>query len=50
MDRAEIALQRLFIAKFQCDVTRRGAVQVRTRFLPLNAQNWITEGNAVRRD
>ena len=44
---AEIARLALIIAEFQCDVTYRGAVQARAEFLPLNAQNWITQGNAL---
>ncbi len=47
---AEIARLALIIAEFQCDVTYRGAVQARAEFLPLNAQNWITKGNALRLD
>ena len=47
---AEIARLALIIAEFQCDVTYRGAVQARAEFLPLNAQNWITQGNALRLD
>ena len=47
---AEIARLALIIAEFQCDVTYRGEVQARAEFLPLNAQNWITQGNALRLD
>ncbi len=47
---AEIARLALIIAEFQCDVTYRGEVQARSEFLPLNAQNWITQGNALRLD
>jgi hypothetical protein len=46
----EIARLALIIAEFQCDVTYRGEVQARAEFLPLNAQNWITQGNALRLD
>ncbi len=45
---AEIARLALIIAEFQCDVTYRGEVQARAEFLPLNAQNWIAQGNALR--
>jgi hypothetical protein len=47
---AEIARLALIIAEFQCDVTYRGELQARAEFLPLNAQNWITQGNALRLD
>ena len=47
---AEIARLALIIAEFQCDVTYRGEVQARAEFLPLNKQNWITQGNALRLD
>jgi len=47
---AEIARLALIIAEFQCDVTYSGEVQARAEFLPLNAQNWITQGNALRLD
>ena len=47
---AEIARLALIIAEFQCDVTYRGEVLARAEFLPLNAQNWITQGNALRLD
>ena len=47
---AEIARLALIIAEFQCDVTWRGAGLARAEFLPLNAQNWITQGNALRLD
>jgi hypothetical protein len=47
---AEIARLALIIAEYQCDVTYRGEVQARAEFLPLNAQNWITQGNALRLD
>jgi len=47
---AEIARLALIIAEFQCDVPYRGAMQARAEFLPLNAQNWITQGNALRLD
>ena len=47
---AEIARLALIIAEFQCNVIYRGEVQARAEFLPLNAQNWITQGNALRLD
>ena len=47
---AEIARLALIIAEFQCDVTYRGEVQARAEFLPLDRQNWITQGNALRLD
>ncbi len=47
---AEIARLALIIAEFQCDVLYRGEVQARAEFLPLNTQNWITQGNALRLD
>jgi hypothetical protein len=47
---AEIARLALIIAEFQCDVTYRGQRLAMAEFLPLNAQNWITCGNALRLD
>ncbi len=47
---AEIARLALIIAEFQCDALHRGEVQARAEFLPLNTQNWITQGNALRLD
>ncbi len=47
---AEIARLALIIAEFQCDVTYRGQRLALAEFLPLNAQNWITCGNALRLD
>ncbi len=47
---AEIARLAIIIAQFQCDVLHRGEVMARAEFLPLNAQNWITQGNALRLD
>lgn len=46
----EIARLALIIAEFQCDVIYRGPKVARDAFLPLNAQNWITCGNALRLD
>jgi hypothetical protein len=47
---AEIARLALIIAEFQCDVTYRGQKEALAEFLPLDAQNWITCGNALRLD
>ena len=47
---AEIARLALIIAEFQCDVIYRGPKEARNAFLPLNALNWITCGNALRLD
>jgi len=47
---AEIARLALIIAEFQCDVTYRGQRLALAEFLPLDAQNWITCGNALRID
>lgn len=47
---AEIARLALIIAEFQCDVLYRGEQLALAEFLPLNAQNWITCGNALRLD
>src|SRR5690606_11017991 len=38
------------IAEFQCDVIYRGQKLALAEFLPLNAENWITRGNALRID
>ncbi len=46
----EIARLALIIAEYQCDVTYRGQKDALAEFLPLNAQNWITCGNALRLD
>ena len=40
----------LIIAEYQCDVTYRGQKEALQDFLPLDAQNWITCGNALRLD
>lgn len=45
---AEIARLALIIAEFQCDVLYRGQQLALAEFLPLNAENWITQGNALR--
>jgi hypothetical protein len=47
---AEIARLALIIAEFQCDVLHRGQQEALREFLPLNAMNWITCGNALRLD
>jgi len=47
---AEIARLALIIAEFQCDVLYRGQQEALKEFLPLNAMNWITCGNALRLD
>lgn len=47
---AEIARLALIIAEYQCDVLYRGQKLALAEFLPLNAQNWITCGNALRID
>jgi hypothetical protein len=47
---AEIARLALIIAEFQCDVLYRGQKEALAEFLPLDAQNWITRGNALRLD
>jgi hypothetical protein len=47
---AEIARLALIIAEFQCDVLYRGQKEALQDFLPLDAQNWITCGNAMRLD
>jgi hypothetical protein len=47
---AEVARLALIIAEFQCDVLYRGQQLALNEFLPLNAENWITCGNALRLD
>lgn len=47
---AEIARLALIIAEYQCDVTYRGQKEALRDFLPLDAKNWITCGNALRLD
>jgi len=47
---AEIARLALIIAEFQCDVLYRGQKEALQDFLPLDTQNWITCGNALRLD
>lgn len=47
---AEIARLALIIAEYQCDVLYRGQKLALDSFLPLDAKNWITCGNALRLD
>jgi hypothetical protein len=47
---AEIARLALIIAEYQCDVIYRGQKVALAEFLPLDAQNWITCGNALQLD
>jgi hypothetical protein len=47
---AEIARLALVIAEYQCDVLYRGEKLALAEFLPLNGENWITCGNALRVD
>ncbi|MBI1492039.1 class I SAM-dependent DNA methyltransferase [Halocynthiibacter styelae] len=47
---AEIARLALIIAEYQCDVTYRGQKDALADFLPLDRENWITCGNALRLD
>jgi len=47
---AEIARLALIIAEYQADVVHIGQKEARQAFLPLDAQNWITCGNALRLD
>lgn len=47
---AEIARLALIIAEYQCDVLYRGQKLALAEFLPLDAQNWITQGNALQID
>jgi hypothetical protein len=46
----EIARLALIIAEYQCDVLHRGQQLALAEFLPLEAANWITCGNALRLD
>lgn len=45
---AEIARLALIIAEYQCDLLYRGKKLALAEFLPLDAGNWITCGNALR--
>lgn len=47
---AEIARLALIIAEYQCDVLYLGQKDALAEFLPLNAMNWITCGNALKLD
>lgn len=47
---AEIARLALIIAEYQCDVLYRGQKEALAEFLPLDTENWITCGNALRLD
>ena len=47
---AEIARLALIIAEFQCDELYRDRALALAEFLPLDKQNWITCGNALRLD
>ena len=47
---AEIARLALVIAEYQCDVLHRGQREALAEFLPLDAMNWITCGNALKLD
>lgn len=47
---AEIARLALIIAEYQCDVLYRGQKEALAEFLPLDAENWIIRGNALRLD
>jgi len=47
---AEIARLALIIAEYQCDVLYRGQMEALKDVLPLNQENWITCGNALRLD
>ena len=47
---AEIARLALIIAEYQCDVLYRGQMEALLEFLPLDAENWIVNSNALRID
>jgi hypothetical protein len=47
---AEIARLALIIAEFQCDELYRSQQDAIQDFLPLDAENWITRGNALQID
>jgi hypothetical protein len=47
---AEIARLALIIAEYQCDLLYRGQQEAIDDFLPLDSQNWITCGNALKLD
>lgn len=45
---AEIARLALIIAEFQCDELYLGQQLALAEFLPLDSENWITQGNALK--
>jgi len=45
---AEVARLALIIAEYQCDVLYLGQQLALAEFLPLDTENWITKGNALR--
>ena len=47
---AEVARLALVIAEYQCDELHRGQRLALAEFLPLENNNWITHGNALRLD
>ncbi|MBY0554920.1 lactate dehydrogenase [bacterium] len=47
---AEIARLALIIAEYQCNVLYIGQMNALLEFLPLNAENWIVTGNALKLD
>lgn len=47
---AEVARLALIIAEYQCDVLYCGQKAALAEFLPLDADNWVTCGNALRVD
>lgn len=47
---AEIARLALIIAEYQCGVLYRGQKEALAEFLPLDSQNWIFRGNALKLD
>lgn len=47
---AEIARLALIIAEYQSDVLYRGQKEALAEFLPLDSENWIVCGNALRLD
>jgi hypothetical protein len=47
---AEVARLSLILTEFQCDVIYRGKQLALAEVLPLNRENWIVRGNALRLD
>ena len=45
---AQVARLALIIAEFQCDELYLGQQLALAEFLPLNSENWITHGNALK--